>query len=78
MATLIIRNLDDDIVARLKARADANHRSLEAELREVLASVARQEGAFELRAVAQRIAAMTPARQQTDSVALLRRARSKS
>ena len=34
MATVTIRNLDDGLVDKLKAQAKANHRSLEAELRE--------------------------------------------
>jgi plasmid stability protein len=42
MAQVIIRNLDAETVESLKARAKRNGRSLEAELREVLAqSVAR-------------------------------------
>ena len=41
MATLTIRRLDDDIYARLRERARANHRSLEAEAREILTERAR-------------------------------------
>ncbi|MHA6721857.1 FitA-like ribbon-helix-helix domain-containing protein [Sphingomonas sp. RS2018] len=36
MATLTIRQLDDAVYARLKAKALANHRSLEAEVRMML------------------------------------------
>ncbi len=75
MASLTIRNLDTDVVDRLKARAEANKRSLEAELRDVLTSVARQGSAFDLRHHAERIAAMTPKLKQTDSAVLLRRDR---
>ncbi len=75
MASLTIRNLDYEVVERPKARAEANKRSLEAELREVLTSVARQGNAFDLRVLAERIAAMTPERKQTDSAVLLRRDR---
>jgi len=75
VASLTIRNLDDDVVERLKARAEANKRSLEAELREVLARVAREGRTFDLRSYAERIAAMTPRRTQTDSIILLRRDR---
>jgi plasmid stability protein len=76
VASLTIRNLDDDVVERLKARAEANKRSLEAELREVLARVAREGRTFDLRSYAERIAAMTPRRTpQTDSTILLRRDR---
>ena len=72
MANVTIRNLDDQVVARLKERAKANNRSLEAELREILTrevgSMTRQERV----ALARRIAAMTPNVPQTDSVELLR------
>ena len=37
MGVLTIRNVDDDVIARSKARARANHRSLEGELRYLLA-----------------------------------------
>jgi plasmid stability protein len=67
--------LDEDVVERLKARAQTNKRSLEAELRDVLTSVAREAKAFDLRAYAERIAAMTPKRAQSDSMAILRRDR---
>jgi plasmid stability protein len=36
MATLLIRNVDPDLHARLKARAAAHHRSLEEEARTLL------------------------------------------
>ena len=37
MGVVTIRNVDDDVIAALKARARANHRSLEGELRYLLA-----------------------------------------
>lgn len=37
MGVLTIRNVDDDVIAALKRRAKANHRSLEGELRYLLA-----------------------------------------
>ncbi len=39
MAQLIVRNLDEEIVARLRLRAAANGRSTEAEHREILRDV---------------------------------------
>lgn len=36
MGVLTIRNVDDDVIVALKARARANHRSLEGELRYLL------------------------------------------
>lgn len=73
MATVTIRNLDEATVEALKAQAQANNRSLEAELREVLADIAarnrRQQWFYE---EAERIAAMTLDVPQTDSADLLR------
>ena len=37
VGVLTIRNVDDDVIVALKARAKANHRSLEGELRHLLA-----------------------------------------
>ena len=36
MATITIRNLDDDLKRRLRVRAAANHRSVEEEVRVIL------------------------------------------
>ena len=36
MGNLTIRNLDDGVIDRLKAQAQANHRSLEGEVRHLL------------------------------------------
>ena len=72
MANVTIRNLDDEVVARLKARAKANNRSLEAELRDILTRSTESMTRRELRALAERIAAKTRDRPQTDSVVLLR------
>ncbi len=41
MGQLLIRNLDDRVIATLRARATAAKRSLEAEARDALASAAR-------------------------------------
>ncbi len=40
MGVLTIRNVDDNVIAALKARARANHRSLEGELRHLLSRYA--------------------------------------
>ncbi len=57
MANLTIRNLDEDVVFALKKRARCNHRSLEAELRDILTTMSRKP---RMRFLAERIAAMTP------------------
>ena len=73
MANLSIRNVDDKVVERLKKKAKDNGRSLEAELRELLKQAANRKSPEELLAIADRIAAMTPAGvKQTDSAELLR------
>nr|WP_254452307.1 hypothetical protein [Roseicella sp. DB1501] len=41
MAQLLVRNLDEAVVERLKARAARAGRSLEAELRDILTTVAK-------------------------------------
>ena len=44
MAQLIVRDLDEDIVAALKARAARNGRSAEAEHRRILEAALREDG----------------------------------
>lgn len=73
MATVTIRDLDDRIVAKLKARAKSHHRSLEAELRDLLSGIVQeQERRQRFLAKADRIAAMTRKVPQSDSADLLR------
>lgn len=71
MAQVIIRNLDDDVVQRLKARARAKGHSLEQELREVVTAAARPDLA-EFREFAAAMRARYADVPQTDSVELLR------
>ena len=72
MATVTIRNLDAEVVGKLKARARDNDRSLEAEIRTLLADAANHPSPKELRRLAERIAAMTPDVPQTDSTQIIR------
>ncbi len=73
MATLTIRNLDDKVVEKLKERARDNERSLEAEVRALLAQAAERPSAKKLRELADRVAAMTPEGvAQTDSTDIIR------
>lgn len=71
MAQVIVRNLDDQVVARLKQRAKARGRRLEQELREILAEAAKP-ARMELLAEIDRIRAMTPPGPPIDSTALIR------
>ena len=76
MGTLTIRNLEDQIVERLKDKARQNGRSLEAEVREALRREAKRTTGKEAVAEAERIAAMTPKGvKQTDSVEIIREMR---
>lgn len=72
MANITIRNLDDDLVEELKIRAKAHHRSLEAELRQILSEAAHRPTMDELRALAEHIARLTPSGPQSDSTVLAR------
>ena len=62
MGQVVIRNIDDGVLERLKARAADQHKSLEQSLRELLAEAA-QPSRAELLAEVERIRAMTPPRQ---------------
>jgi plasmid stability protein len=61
MGQVVIRNLDDAVLERLKARAAEQQKSLEQSLRDLLTEAARPSRA-ELIAEAERIRAMTPPR----------------
>ena len=72
MAQVLVRNLDDRVVAALKRKAELRGHSLEKELREILASAALLTGQ-ERRQLSRRIRAMTPTGiPQTDSAKLIR------
>ena len=48
MAQLVVRNLEDDVKAKLKRRARRHGRSTEAEVREILRDAVRGEGGRKL------------------------------
>lgn len=77
MSTLTVRNVDDDVVAALKARAKRNKRSLEAEVRMLLRDAVDRGSRTSLRELADRIAALTPKVPQTDSTELVREDRAR-
>lgn len=75
MAQVIVRNLDDQVVAALKSKAEMLGRSLEQHLRETLSEAAHLTPAERL-ALVRRVRAMTPAGiDQTDSTDILRQDR---
>ena len=59
MGQVVIRNIDDEVIETLKARAAASNKSLEQSLREIL-TVAAKPSRADLLAEVDRIRAMTP------------------
>ena len=74
MGQVIIRNIDDEVLAVLRRRAAAKKQSLEQTMREILREAARPSRA-DILAEMDRIRAMTPRPLATDSADLIRRAR---
>ena len=71
MGQVIVRKLDDQVIAAHKRRAAARGVSLEQQLRDVLAAAARPSRE-ELIADVRRIRRMTPHKLETDSADLIR------
>ena len=71
MAQIIVRNLDDAVVDRLKARARTNDRSLEAEVRHILEQSAKVDMAQARQIVMERRKKLQ-GRKFADSVELIR------
>ena len=73
MANVTVRNIDEEVIASLKAQAKANHRSLEGEIRHVLAQQAlRRTRLEEFRERTERLHSLTEDLPQTDSVTMIR------
>lgn len=73
MGNLTIRNLDDQVIERLKVQARANQRSLEGEVRHVLTQWVDRLGRIAgFRERTRRLVSLTVGTSQTDSVELLR------
>lgn len=73
MGTLTIRNLDNQVIEKLKAQARANHRSLEGEVRHALTQRADPLGRMaEFRERTRQLMSLAAGTDQTDSVELLR------
>ncbi len=71
MGQVIVRNLEDHIIAALKTKAEMRGHSLEQELRGILADAAKPT-MEDRRILVDHIRAMTPSTPQTDSTVLLR------
>jgi plasmid stability protein len=76
--SLTVRNLDEDLVRRLKMRAARNNRSIEAEHREILHQALDNEQQETFKAVAARLRVATAGRSHTPAETILRRERGKS
>ncbi len=75
MAQVLVRNLDEQVVAVLRRKAELHGHSLEQELRITLAAAARLSPAERV-ALARRVRGLTPANvPQTDSTELVRQDR---
>jgi antitoxin FitA len=72
---LHVRNIDDDLIIRLKRRALRHGRSAEAEHREILRQVLADEPEASFDDLAAKLRAMTARRKQTPSELLLREGR---
>ena len=73
--SLIVRNLDDELVRRLKLRAARHGRSAEAEHRAILHDTLAAEPAGSLKEVAARLRELTRERRHTPAEVLLRQSR---
>jgi plasmid stability protein len=73
--SLHVRNLDDDLIARLKRRAARHGRSAEAEHREILRQALATEAEPSFEDLAAQLRALTAGRAHTPSEALLREGR---
>jgi plasmid stability protein len=71
MAQLLVRNLEDAVVARLKKQAQQHGRSLQAEVKCILERASHMD-LDQARKVAERIRRRLNYRQQSDSVDLIR------
>ena len=71
MGQVIVRNLDDHVIAALKTKAELHGQSLEQELRAILSQAA-VPNVQERVTLANRSRALTPKRRQTNSTKLIR------
>ena len=71
MAQILIRNIEDDLLERLKKRAAQNGRSLQSEVKLILEQAGRVDMSTALK-TAERIRKKLKGRAKTDSVDLIR------
>lgn len=76
MPQILVRDLDPTVIKKLKSRARHHHRSLQAELKDVLEQAAAMN-VTDIRGRVKRIRAMFEGRAFGDSSALIRRDRAR-
>jgi plasmid stability protein len=69
---ILVRNLEPEVIARLKEQARSNGHSLQAEVAHILRAAAEKKTMAEARADAERVRQMFAGRAFPDSAALLR------
>ena len=72
MPQILVRNLESDVVERLKRRAAGNGRSLQAEVAQILRDASRKPSIEDARAEAERIRQRLSGRHIADSADLIR------
>lgn len=75
MGSLSIRNVDDDLIARLKRRAARHGHSAEAEVRDILRQTLAAEQELGFEQLAAELRALTSDRKHTPAEQLLRESR---
>lgn len=75
MASLHVRNVDDDLIKRLKQRAARHGRSAESEHREILRQALAQEAATPFEQLAAEVRKLIDGRHHTPSEVLVRESR---
>jgi plasmid stability protein len=75
MASLSVRNLDDDLLLRLKRRAARHGHSAEAEVRDILRRILTAEAETNFETLAAELRALTAGRRHTPAEELLREGR---
>jgi len=75
MASLSVRNLDDELVARLRRRAARHGRSAEAEVRDILYRTLESEASIDFLTLAAKMRELTAGRNHTPAEELVREGR---
>ena len=77
MPQITVSNVSEDVIARLEARASANRRSLEGEIRSLLVRHVQRCRLEDFRERTAQLCALTAQKAQSDSVTLLREDRAR-